>query len=43
MSQSVHVIAAKLPAKVELEEGKNYVWCRCGRSNNQPFCDGSHI
>lgn len=30
------------PYQVELEEGKNYAWCRCGRSKNQPFCDGSH-
>lgn len=19
-----------------------YFWCACGRSSNQPFCDGSH-
>jgi len=19
-----------------------YYWCACGRSRNQPFCDGSH-
>ena len=43
MSNSVPVIAAKSPAKVELEEGKGYAWCRCGRSKNQPFCDGSHV
>jgi len=34
-------IAAKRPAVVELEPGK-YFWCACGRSQNQPFCDGSH-
>jgi CDGSH-type Zn-finger protein len=26
---------------VTLEPG-TYFWCACGRSNNQPFCDGSH-
>lgn len=36
------IIAAKSPAEVEVEEGKSYTWCRCGRSRNQPFCDGSH-
>ena len=35
------VIAARRPALVELEPG-SYWWCRCGRSKNQPFCDGSH-
>jgi CDGSH-type Zn-finger protein len=30
------------PYQVELEAGKRYAWCRCGRSNKQPFCDGSH-
>lgn len=34
-------IYAKEPAEVELEPG-TYYWCACGRSNNQPFCDGSH-
>lgn len=40
--QQQPVIAARKPAAVELEEGKNYFWCACGRSNKQPFCDGSH-
>jgi len=35
-------IAAKEPAKVNLEKGKNYAWCACGLSTNQPFCDGAH-
>lgn len=42
MSQAVPIIAAKSPAKVSLEKGKDYFWCQCGRSKNQPFCDGSH-
>jgi CDGSH-type Zn-finger protein len=36
------VIAQKGPYQVELKEGKAYFWCRCGRSQKQPFCDGSH-
>ena len=36
------IIAQKSPFAVELEAGKRYVWCACGRSANQPFCDGSH-
>jgi len=35
-------IAQKGPFAVELEAGKNYHWCACGKSSNQPFCDGSH-
>ena len=36
------IVAQKGPYQVELTEGKPYFWCRCGRSQNQPFCDGSH-
>lgn len=35
------VIAQKQPWSLELEPG-GYWWCACGRSRNQPFCDGSH-
>ena len=35
-------IAQKSPYPVEVEAGKSYLWCACGRSASQPFCDGSH-
>ena len=41
MSEDV-VIARKAPYGVDVEEGKTYYWCACGRSKNQPYCDGSH-
>lgn len=34
--------AGDVPVGVDLEKGKTYAWCACGRSANQPFCDGSH-
>lgn len=40
MSQPI--VANNRPVKVTLEEGKKYLFCACGRSENQPFCDGSH-
>jgi CDGSH-type Zn-finger protein len=36
------VVAQKAPFKVDVEAGKAYFWCACGRSQKQPFCDGSH-
>lgn len=30
------------PATVELVQGQSYLWCQCGKSTTQPFCDGSH-
>lgn len=36
------VVAQSSPYGVEVEEGKTYAWCSCGKSANQPFCDGSH-
>lgn len=35
-------VASKTPYAVMVEGGKNYMWCACGRSSDQPFCDGSH-
>ncbi len=35
-------IAQRKPCLVTLEKGKSYLWCSCGRSARQPFCDGSH-
>jgi CDGSH-type Zn-finger protein len=34
--------AQNAPYAVEVELGKTYYWCACGRSADQPFCDGSH-
>lgn len=34
-------IARKSPYILDLAPG-TYWWCACGRSSNQPFCDGSH-
>ena len=35
-------IAAYKPTYMELEKGKSYLWCSCGLSKEQPFCDQSH-
>ena len=36
------VIAQKAPYPVDVKAGETYWWCSCGKSANQPFCDGSH-
>ncbi len=35
------VVYQKHSIKMDMEPGK-YYWCACGKSSNQPFCDGSH-
>jgi len=35
-------IAMKKSVKVLLKQGETYYYCTCGKSKNQPFCDGSH-
>jgi CDGSH-type Zn-finger protein len=35
------LIVQKTPFERTLDAG-TYWWCSCGRSKNQPFCDGSH-
>ena len=35
-------IAQKAPIAVDVEAGKKYFWCSCGKSESQPFCDGKH-
>ncbi len=41
MSESPE-IGGRQPMRVDVEAGKSYWWCACGRSKSQPFCDGSH-
>ena len=36
------VTVRKEPYEAALVAGKNYAWCACGRSADQPWCDGSH-
>ncbi|MBL4773680.1 MAG: CDGSH iron-sulfur domain-containing protein [Alcanivoracaceae bacterium] len=37
------IISDIKPVKVKLSKGQEYYFCTCGRSKNQPFCDGSHV
>lgn len=42
MSDETPIIAQKAPFAIEVTAGKTYFWCACGKSQNQPFCDGAH-
>lgn len=35
-------IAGNTPIVLDAEKDKNYAWCTCGLSDNQPFCNGAH-
>ena len=35
-------VAGKVPQMVKVEESKTYAWCACGKSENQPWCNGAH-
>jgi CDGSH-type Zn-finger protein len=35
--------ATNAPFAVDVEKGKDYYWCACGKSQTQPFCDGAHL
>jgi len=39
---TVPIIANRKGFYWEVKAGKRYLWCSCGRSKSQPFCDGSH-
>lgn len=34
------LVASRKPFFKELKAGRTYLWCACGRSKRQPFCDG---
>ena len=35
-------IASRSPYEIEVVKDKKYLWCSCGKSKKQPFCDNSH-
>lgn len=43
MSDEKPLIAHRKGFYHEVKAGQRYLWCRCGRSKAQPFCDGSHV
>lgn len=36
-------VAQYKPYYVDVEAGRRYLWCSCGLSKNQPWCDNSHV
>ena len=35
-------MAGDSPVMITLKNNENYAWCSCGKSDNQPWCNGSH-
>jgi CDGSH-type Zn-finger protein len=42
MSDKLPKIAGLKSAKIQVIANQTYMWCACGLSQSQPFCDGSH-
>lgn len=42
MSNDLPQRAGDEPIAVDLVKDQTVWWCACGRSQNQPYCDGSH-
>ena len=36
------VVRSLTPLRLEVTEGATYFWCACGRTQTEPWCDGSH-
>ena len=34
--------AGEAAIAINVEQGKSYYWCSCGKSSKQPLCDCSH-
>ena len=35
-------IADRKPMEVQFEKSEELHWCACGKSSNQPLCNGAH-
>lgn len=42
MSETLPEMPQKALYPVEVEAGKEYWWCACGKSAKAPYCDGTH-
>lgn len=41
-SNETAIVYDRKPIRIKCKEGRIYMWCACGMSRNQPFCDGTH-